>query len=204
MLSKVLVISWEKHSRTRSTDLVWLRRISLLEDTSIEERNSSCRKCNRTSWDVKSIFYGTYLILAKKQEIRRWKENTSFERRDTSHKRKFVSSEMWETRVTAWQTTCISLETKKKDIRGKRETRPCEKRETRNETYVLKNGTSQEMYGISRETWRLTSRKLGNFTKIQSKNIFFSSDGRVASPDTQEHYFASSCWKRRKTSWTGT
>ena len=139
----MLVISWEKHLRTWCTDLVWLRRISLLEDTSIEERNSSCRKCNRTSWDVKSIFYRTYLILAKKQEIQRWKGNTSFEKRVTSRKRKFVSSEMWETRVTAWQTTCISLETKKKDIRGKRETRPCKKRETRNETYFEKRDISR-------------------------------------------------------------
>ena len=162
LLSKVLVISWEKHLRTWCTDLVWLRRILLLEDTSIEKQNSSCRKCDRTSWDVKSISYGTYLILAKKQEIRRWKENTSFERRDTPHKRKFVSSEMWETRVTAWQTTCISLETKKRDIRGKRETRPLARNEKR-DIYFEK----RDMYGISRETWWLTSRKSGNFNKIQ-------------------------------------
>lgn len=165
VLSKVLVISWEKHSRTRCTDLVWLRRISLLEDTSIEERNSSCRKCNRTSWDVKSIFYGTYLILAKK------KENTSFERRGTSHKRKFVSSEMWETRVTSCQTTCISLVTRKKThiLRKTRSETSCEKQETRieNETYLMRNGISQEMYGILRETWWLTLRKLGNYNKIQ-------------------------------------
>ena len=68
LLSKVLVISWEKHLRTWCTDLVWLRRILLLEDTSIEEQNSSCRKCNRTSWDVKSISYGTYLILSKNKK----------------------------------------------------------------------------------------------------------------------------------------
>ena len=39
-------------------------------------------------------------------------------------------------------------------------------RETRNETYLMKNGTSQETYGISRETWWLTLRKLGNFNNI--------------------------------------
>lgn len=68
LLSKVLVISWEKHLSTWCTDLVWLRRILLLEDTSIEEQNSSCRKCDRSSWDVKSISYGTYLILAKNKK----------------------------------------------------------------------------------------------------------------------------------------
>ena len=85
VLSKVLVISWEKHSRTRCTDLVWLRCISLLEDTSIEERNSSCRKCNRTSWDVKSISYRTYLILAKKTR------NTSLERRHVLWETSYIS-----------------------------------------------------------------------------------------------------------------
>ena len=86
----------------------------------------------------------------KKQEIRRWRGDTSFERRGTSRQKKFVSSEMWE----------------KKDIRGKRETRYIY-------IYLMKNGTSQEMYGISRETWWLTLRKLGNFNNILSKNIFF-------------------------------
>lgn len=159
VLSKVLVISWEKHSRTRCTDLVWLRLISLLEDTSIEKRNSCCRKCNRTSWDVKSIFYGTYLILAKKQEISRWKENTSFERRDTSHKRKFLSSEMWETRVTAWQTTCTSLETKNRDIRGKRETRPLARNEKRDMYF--------EKRDISRNVWHFVRNLVVDIEKVR-------------------------------------
>lgn len=142
----------------------------------------------------------------KKQEIRRWRGDTSFERRDTSRKRKFVSSEIWETSHRV-KNDMHSLETKKRDVRRKRETRPLarnEKRETRNATYLMKNGTSQEMYGISRETWWFPLRKLGNFNNIWSKNIFFFLDGRVASFDTQEHYFTSSRWKRRKTSWTGT
>ena len=46
----------------------------------------------------------------------------------------------------------------------------CEKRETRNETYLMKKGTSKEMHGISRETWWLTLRKLDNFNNIY---IFF-------------------------------
>ena len=136
------------------------------------------------------IYWGTKLVLSKmrptivrckkhllrnipntckKQEIRRWRGDTSFERRGTSRQKKFVSSEMWETSHRVKKTTCISLETKKRDVRRKRETRPLarnEKRETRNATYLMKNGTSQEMYGISRETWWLTLRKLGNFNNI--------------------------------------
>ena len=81
---------------------------------------------------------------------------------------------------------------KKRHSRKTGDETSCEKRETRNETYLMKNGTSQEMYGILRETWWLTLRKLGSFNRIQSKKHFFSSDGRVASPDTQEHYFTSS------------
>ena len=170
------------------------------------------------------IYWGTKLVLSKmrpyivrckkhllrnipntckKQEIRRWRGDTSFERRGTSRKKKFVSSEMWETRVTEWK--------KRHAFRWKRKKETFEEngrqdllRETRNETYLMKNGTSQEMYGILRATWWLTLRKLGNFNRIQSKKHFFSSDGRVASPDTQEHYFTSSRWKRRETSWTGT
>ena len=104
----------------------------------------------------------------KKQEIRRWRGDTSFERRDTSCKRKFVSSEMWETSHRV-KNDMHSLETKKRDVRRKRETRPLarnEKRETRNATCLMKNGTSQEMYGISRETWWFPLRKLGNFNNI--------------------------------------
>lgn len=169
----MLVISWEKHLRTWCTDLVWLRRISLLEDTSIEERNSSCRKCNRTSWDVKSIFYGTYLILAKKQEIRRWRGETSFERRGTSRKKKIRFQRDVRNKSPSEKTHAFRCKRKKRDIRGKRDETSCEKQETRNETCILKNGTSQEMYGISWETWWLTSRKSGNFNKIQSKKFVF-------------------------------
>ena len=114
LLSKVLVISWEKHLRTWCTDLVWLRRILLLEDTSIEEQNSSCRKCDRSSWDVKSISYRTYLILAKNKKYAAGEETRPL--RDWAHlaKKKFVSSEMWETSHRVKKKTCISLETEKK------------------------------------------------------------------------------------------
>ena len=126
------------------------------------------------------IYWGTKLVLSKmrpiivrckkhllrnipntckKQKIRRWRGDTSFERRGTSRQKKFVSSEMWEKSHRVKKTTCISLETKKKDIRGKQETRYIY-------IYLMKNGTSQEMYGISRETWWLTLRKLGNFNNI--------------------------------------
>ena len=168
LLSKVLVISWEKHLRKWCTDLVWLRRILLLEDTSIEEQNSSCRKCDRSSWDVKSISYGTYLILAKNKKYVAGEETRPL--RGGAHLAKKNSyPARCEKQVTEWKTTCISLETKKRDVRRKRETRPLarnEKRETRNATYLMKNGTSQEMYGISRETWWFPLRKLGNFNNI--------------------------------------
>ena len=204
----MLVISLEKHLRTWCTDLVWLRRILLLEDTSIEQQNSSCRKCDLTSWDVKSISYGTYLILSKNKKYVAGEETRPL--RDETHLAKENSyPARCEKQVTEWKTTCIRWKRKKETFEenGKRdllrETKN-EKRETRNATYLMKNGTSQEMYGISRETWWFPLRKLGNFNNIWSKNIFFFLDGRVASFDTQEHYSTSSRWKRRKTSWTGT
>ena len=177
LLSKVLVISWEKHLRTWCTDLVWLWRILLLEDTSIEEQNSSCRKCDRSSWDVKSTSYGTYLILAKNKKYVAGEETRPL--RGGAHLAKKNSyPARCEKQVTEWKTTCIRWKRKKETFEEngkrdllretrneKRETRN-EKRETRNATYLMKNGTSQEMYGILRETSWLTLRKLGNFNNI--------------------------------------
>ena len=155
LLSKVLVISLEKHLRTWCTDLVWLRRILLLEDTSIEEQNSSCRKCDRSSWDVKSISYGTYLILAKNKKYAAGEETRLL--RDGAHlaKKKFVSSEMWETSHRVKKTTCISLETKKKDIRGKRETRYI---------YIY---ISYEKWDISRNVWHFTRNLVVDIEKVR-------------------------------------
>ena len=155
VLSKVLVISWEKHLRTWCTDLVWLWRILLLEDTSIEEQNSSCRKCDRSSWDVKSISYGTYLILAKNKKYAAGEETRPL--RDGAHlaKKKFVSSEMWETSHRVKKTTCISLETKKKDIRGKRETRYI---------YIY---ISYEKWDISRNVWHFTRNLVVDIEKVR-------------------------------------
>lgn len=126
LLSKVLVISLEKHLRTWCTDLVWLRRILLLEDTSIEEQNSSCRKCDRSSWDVKSISYGTYLILAKNKKYAAGEETRPL--RDGAHlaKKKFVSSEMWET----------SHRVKKNDMHFVRNEKKRHSRKTGNEIYL--------------------------------------------------------------------
>lgn len=164
LLSKVLVISWEKHLRTWCTDLVWLRRILLLEDTSIEKQNSSCRKCDRTSWDVKSISYGTYLILAKNKKYAAGEETSPL--RGGAHLAKKNSyPARCEKQVTEWKKRHAFRWKRKKETfeeNGKRDLF----RETRNETYLMKIGTSQEMYGISRETWWLTLRKLGNFNNI--------------------------------------
>ena len=131
LLSKVLVISWEKHLRTWCTDLVWLWRILSLKDTSIEEQNSSCRKWDRSSWDVKSISYGTYLILAKIKKYVAGEETRPLRGGAHLAKKKFVSSEMWETSHRVKKTTCISLETKKRHSRKTGNEISCEKRETR-------------------------------------------------------------------------
>lgn len=72
-------------------------------------------------------------------------------------KKKFVSSEMRETSHRVKKRHAFRWKRKKETFEenGKRDLL----RETRNETYLMKNGTSQEMYGISRETWWLTLRK---------------------------------------------
>ena len=132
------------------------------------------------------IYWGTKLVLSKmrpiivrckkhllrnipntfkKQEIRRWRGDTSFEGRDTSRKRKFVSSEMWETSHRV-KNDMHSLETKKRDVRRKRETRPLarnEKRETRNE----KRDISYEKWDISRNVWHLTRNLVVDIEKVR-------------------------------------
>ena len=137
------------------------------------------------------IYWGTKLVLSKMQPyIVRCKKhllentpNTCKKTRNTALERKHV---LWETSHISQKKIRIQRDVRNKSHRvtnhmhfvGNETKRHSRKtgdetlRETRNETYILKNGTSQEMYGISRETWRLTSRKFGNFNKIQSKNIF--------------------------------
>ena len=103
------------------------------------------------------IYWGTKLVLSKmrpyivrckkhllrnipntckKQEIRRWRGDTSFERRGTSCKKNSYPARC-EKQVTEWKTTCISLETKKRDIRGKQERRSLARNEKRETRHIL-------------------------------------------------------------------
>ena len=140
------------------------------------------------------IYWGTKLVLSKmqpyivrcKKHLLRNIPNTCKKTRNTSLERRNV---LWEAghisqkkirfqrdvrnKSPSEKTHAFRCKRKKRDIRGKRDETSCEKQETRNETCILKNGTSQEMYGISWETWWLTSRKSGNFNKIQSKKFVF-------------------------------
>ena len=100
------------------------------------------------------IYWGTKLVLSKmrpyivrckkhllrnipntckKQEIRRWRGDTSFERRGTSRKRKFVSSEMWETSLRVKNHMHFVGNEKKRHSKKTGNETSCEKRETRNE-----------------------------------------------------------------------
>ena len=97
----------------------------------------------------------------KKQEIRRWRGDTSFERLGTSRKKK----------IRVQRDVRNKSPSEKKDMHfvrnGKKKTfEENGKRDISIYIYLMKNGTSQEMYGISRETWWLTLRKLGNFNNI--------------------------------------
>ena len=90
----------------------------------------------------------------KKQEIRRWRGDTSFERRGTSRQKKFVSSEMWEKSHRVKKTTCISLETKKKR----------HSRKTGNEIYLY---ISYEKWDISRNVWHFTRNLVVDIEKVR-------------------------------------
>ena len=160
LLSKVLVISWEKHLRRWCTDLVWLRRILLLENTSIEQQNSSCRKCDLTSWDVKSISYGTYLILSKNKKYVAGEETRPL-RGETHLAKENSYPARCEKQVTEWKTTCIRWKRKKETFEenGKRDLL----RETRNE----KRDMSYEKWDISRNVWHLTRNLVVSIEKIR-------------------------------------
>ena len=78
----------------------------------------------------------------------------------------------------------------KRDIRGKRETRSLARKEKRD--------ISHEKWDISRNVWHFTRNLVVDIEKVRQfqlyviKKHFFFLDGRVASFDTQEHYFTSS------------
>ena len=128
----MLVISWEKHLRTWCTDLVWLRRILLLEDTSIEQQNSSCRKCDLTSWDVKSISYGTYLILSKNKKYVAGEETRPFRGETHLAKKKIrIQRDMRNKSPSEKNDMHFVRNEKKRHSRKTGNEISCEKRETR-------------------------------------------------------------------------
>ena len=126
------------------------------------------------------IYWGTKLVLSKmrpiivrckkhllrnipntckKQEIRRWRGDTSFERRGTSRKKKIRIQRDARNKSPSEKTTCISLETKKRDIRGKRETRSLARNEKRDISY--------EKWDISRNVWHFTRNLVVDIEKVR-------------------------------------